>query len=97
VHAQQDGRAVADRARVVLEPCAVRRADLDEAGARAREHIGDSEAVAYLDELTSRDDDVAPFRERGDGKENGGGVVVDDQRGLGPCEVAEQRRDVVLA
>ena len=80
VHAKQDGGSVADCTLVVLEPRAVRRADLDEAGSRAREHLGNPEAVADLDELAARDHDVAPFRERGNGEEDGGGVVVDDQR-----------------
>ena len=97
MHAEQEGGSVADCALVVFEARAVRRADLDEAGPRAREHLGDAEAVADLDQLAARDDNVAPFRERGNGEQDGGGVVVDDQRGLGAGECARQRRDVVLA
>ena len=97
MHAKQDGSSVTDCQLVVFEARAIRRADLDEAGPRAREHFGDPEAVADLDELAARDDNVAPFREGGNGEQDGGGVVVDDQRGLCAGEGAKQRRDVVLA
>ena len=60
VHAKQDGGALADRTLVVLDPRAVRRADLDEAGSRAREHLGNPEAVADLDELAARDETSRP-------------------------------------
>ena len=46
----------ADRALVVGGARAVRRPDLDEPRARAREHVGDAEAVADLDQLAARDD-----------------------------------------
>ena len=56
VHAQQQRRVRPDRLLVVLRPRAVRRPDLDEARAGPREHVGDAEAVADLDQLAARDD-----------------------------------------
>ena len=66
MHAQQQRGVGPDRALVVGRAGAVRRPDLDEAGARAREHVGDAEAVADLDQLAARDEHLAPFRERGE-------------------------------
>ena len=51
-----------DRRLVVGGPGAVRRADLDEARAGAREHVGDAEAAADLDQLAARDDHLAARR-----------------------------------
>ena len=87
----------ADRALVVRRARAVRRPDLDEARARAREHVGDAEAVADLDQLAARDDDLAALRERGEREQHRRRVVVDDERGLGAGQPAQDRRDVVLA
>ena len=86
-----------DRALVVGGARPVRRADLDEPRAGAREHVGDAEAVADLDQLAARDDDLAPLRERGEREQDGGGVVVDDERGLGAGQPAEEPGEVILA
>jgi len=50
----------------------VRRPDLDEPRAGAREHVRDPEAVADLDQLAARDDDVPALRQRGEGEEDSG-------------------------
>ena len=93
----QDRRSLrADRALVVGDPRAVRRPDLDEAGSRAREHIGDPEAVADLDQLPTRDDHLAPFGESGKREHHRCGVVVDDERCLGAGEPAEQPGEMIL-
>ena len=97
MHAEQQRRLGPDRALVVGGARAVRRPDLDEARAGAREHVGDAEAVADLDQLAARDDDLATLGERGEREQHRGGVVVDDERRLGAGQPAEQRRDVVLA
>ena len=81
-----------DRALVVGSARAVRRPDLDEAGAGAREHVGDAEAVADLDELAARDDDLASLGERGEGEQHGGRVVVHDERRLGAGQLAQMQR-----
>ena len=83
VDAQDERRLRADRALVVGDPRAVGRADLDEPRARAREHVGDPEAVADLDQLAARDEHLAALGERGEGEHHGGSVVVDDERRLG--------------
>ena len=68
-----------------------------QARARAREHVRDAEAVADLDQLAARDDDLAPLRERREREQDRGGVVVDDEGGLRTREPAEELGDVVLA
>ncbi len=54
-------------------------------------------AVADLDELAAGDEHVAAARQRGEGEQHRGGVVVHDQRVLGAGERAEDVVDVVLA
>ena len=49
-----------DRALVVGAAGAVGGADLDQPRARLRDHVGDAEAAADLDQLPARDDDLAP-------------------------------------
>ena len=68
-----------DCAFVVGRARAVRRADLDEPRARAREHVGDAEAVADLDQLAARDEHLAAFGERGEREQHRRRVVVDDE------------------
>ena len=96
VHAQQDGGLRAGCPRVVGGACPVRRPHLDEARARAREHVGDAEAVADLDQLAPRDEHLAALRERSQCQQHGGGVVVDDERRLGAGQPAEDLRHVIL-
>ena len=87
----QDRRSLRpDRALVVGDPRAVRRPDLDEPGSRAREHVGNPEAVADLDQLPARDDDLAPLGERGKREQHRRGIVVDHEGCLGAGEPAEQ-------
>ena len=97
VHAQQQRGVRPDRPLVVGGPGPVRRPDLDEARARASEHVRDAEAVADLDQLAARDDDLATLGERGEREQHRGGVVVDDDRRLGSGQPPQQRREVVLA
>ena len=91
VDAQEQRRLGPDRALVVGGARAVRRSDLDEPRAGTREHVGDPEPVADLDQLAARDDDLAALGERSEREQHGGGVVVDDERGLGARSGAEQR------
>ena len=96
MHAQQHGGFRADGPLVVGGACPVRRSHLDEACARAREHVGNAEAVADLDQLAARDEHLAAFRERSQRQQHGGGVVVDDERRLGAGQPAKDPRDVIL-
>ena len=96
VHPEDRRRVGADRALVVGRARAVRRPDLDHPRARAGEDVGDPEPVADLDQLAARDDDLAALGQRRDGKEDGGGVVVDDERGLGAGQSPERGGDVGL-
>jgi hypothetical protein len=72
----------------------VRRPDLDEARARADEHLGDTEPVPDLDQLTARDDDLAPLGERREREQNGSSVVDEDRRLAESCR---ELRDVLVA
>ncbi len=96
VHPQQDRRLRPDRALVVGRARAVRRPDLAQPRARAREHVGDPEAVADLDQLAARDEHLAPLGQRGQGEQHRRSVVVHDERGLGAGQPAQDRRHVVL-
>ena len=86
MHAQEQRRLGADRPLVVGGAGAVGRADLDEPRARAREHVGDPEAVADLDQLAARDEHLAALGERREREQHRRGVVVDDERRLGAGE-----------
>ncbi len=88
--------ALPDRGLVVGSARAVRRADLDEPGPGAGEHVRDPEPVADLDQLAAGDDRLPPVRERGEGEEQRGGVVVEDDGVLGAREPAEERGEQVV-
>ena len=94
--AEEQRRLGPDRPVVVGGARAVRRPDLDQARARAGEHVRDPEAVADLDQLPARDDDLAALGERGEREQERGGVVVDDDRRLGAGQPPQQRSEVVL-
>ena len=55
--------------------------------------VGNAERAADLDQLAARDDHFAPVRERVEHEQHGGGVVVDDGRGLGAGQFAQQALD----
>ena len=86
----------ADRPLVVGDPRAVGGADLDEPGAGARQHVGDPEAVADLDQLAARDEHLAALGERRQGEHHGRSAVVDDERRLGARDPVQQRGEVIL-
>ena len=91
------GGGVGDCAFVVLDARTVRRTDLDQLRARLRDHVGDAKPPADLDELAAGHDDRAPGPgQRRGGEEHGRGSVVDGDRGVGACELGEQRLDVVV-
>jgi DNA replication initiation complex subunit (GINS family) len=96
VDAQQQRRLRPDCPLVVRGARAVRRPDLHEARARASEDVRDPEAVADLDQLAAGDDDLASFAERREREEDGGRVVVDDERRLGAGQLPEESGEVVL-
>jgi hypothetical protein len=97
VDAQEQRGVGADRGFVVRGARPVRRAHLDEARARPREHVGDPESVPDLDQLPAGDDHLPPLRERGEREQHRGGVVVDDERRLGAGEPAQDPGAVLLA
>ena len=62
-----------------------------------REHVGDPEAVADLDELPAGDDRLLPCRERGEREQQRGRVVVDDHGVLGAGEPAQDPGEVIVS
>ena len=94
--AEQRCRALPDGPLVVGGACAVRRPDLDERRAGAREDVRDAEAVADLDQLAARDNHLAVLAEGGEREQDGGRVVVDDERRFCARQLTEHRRDVIL-
>ena len=96
VHAQDRARLGAERARVVGRAGAIGRADLAQARARALHDLGDAEAVADLDELTARDDDLAPAPERCKREHECRCAVVDADRRFRAGQLAHECRDVIL-
>src|SRR5262245_9737922 len=75
VHAEDESGLGTDRRVVVGRARPVGRPDLDEPRAGAREDVRDPEAVAYLDELAARHDDLTALRERREREQHGGRVV----------------------
>ena len=94
--AQDERRLRPDRALVVGRARPVRRPHLAQPRARAREHVGDPEAVADLDQLAARDEHLATLGERGEREQHRRRVVVDDERRLGAGEAPQERSEVVL-
>ena len=73
------------------------RADLPEYCPASEHDVGDPELTTDLDELAARDDDLAAVGERLERQEDGGGVVVDDERVLRAGEAGEQPLHVTVA
>jgi hypothetical protein len=87
----------ADGILVVGGARAVGRSDLDELRAGPGQHVRDAEPVADLDQFAARDDYLAALGERGEGEQDGRGVVVDDERRLGACQALQRRGSVILS
>jgi len=90
------GRA-GQRALVVREVGAVGGAHLHQARAGGGKDLGDAERAADLDQLAARDHDLAAARVRRHGQQQGRGVVVDDERGLGAGGRDEQAGEAAQA
>ena len=96
VHPQEQRRLGPDRTLVVRGASPVRRPDLDEPRARARQHVRDPEAVADLDQLAARDEHLPSLGERGQGEQDSGRVVVHDEHSLRARQTSEDPRHVIL-
>ena len=86
-----------DRPLVVGQPGAIGGADVDQAGTRLLEHVGNPERPSDLHRLASRHGDVPPGGQRRQHQQHGGGVVVDHDRLLGAAQLGEQLADGPLA
>src|SRR6266704_1431130 len=88
--AKQETRLFVDRVFVVGETRAIGGADLAEDCATLFHDLGDSKAVSDFDELAARDDDFAAASKSREGDQDGGGAIVDDDRGFRAREALEQ-------
>ena len=95
VDAQNQRSAVGDRGGVVRRPGPVRRADLTKSSSRLLENLRDAKASADFDQLATRDDHLAPCRERRENQQHCGRVVVYDGRGFGSRQAREKRCGVL--
>ncbi len=94
----QDHRRVGrNGASIIVQMCAVGRANLDKLGTRSRHDVGDAEAAAHLDKLAAAHDDLFASRVRGKHQQHRGGIVVDNQGVLRPRERAQQACGMLLA
>jgi hypothetical protein len=96
VHAQQHGRLRADCGLVIGCARSVGRPHLAESCTRTLEDVRDAEAVADLDQLPTRHENLSSFGERRERKHDGRRVVVHDQCRLGAGEATKDVGDVVL-
>jgi hypothetical protein len=97
VDLQQERGLGPDRLRVVVQVRPVRGPHFTEDGSASEHDVGDPELAADLDQLTAGDQDFLAMSERLQGEEDGGGVVVDDQRVLGAGEAPEEALHVAVA
>ena len=96
MHAHQQPRVRSDGVAVIVDAGAVGRACFYDARAGVRHDVGDSKAVADLDELAARNDDCAAGGELVQRQVNGGGAIV-DQDGWGIEKTVQQRGGVGVA
>ena len=97
VDAEEEARALVEGAFVIADARAIRGAHFAQDGAAFGHDVWNAEAVADFDQLAAGDDDFGIFRERIQDEENGGGVVVDDDRGLRANELRQQAGGVNVA
>ena len=83
VHLEHEGGALGHGRRVVLEMDPVGGAHLTEPGTHRLQEVGDPEAVADLDELATRDDDLPALGQGTRGQGHRSGAVVDHVHGPG--------------
>ncbi len=95
--AEEQARAFVEGAFVIADARAIRGAHFAEDGAAFGHDVGDAEAVADFDQLAAGDDHLGIFRESIQDEENGGGVVVDDNRGFRADELRQQAGGVNVA
>src|SRR6266568_8195522 len=97
MHAKQETRLFVDRVFVVGETRAIGGADLAEDCAALFHDLGDSKAVPDFDEFAARDNDFAAASKSRESDQDGGGAIVDDDRGFRAREALEQLGSVNVA
>ena len=85
-----DGRCVfGDGLLVILEVGAVGRAHFNQARAALGHDFGQAKGAADFDKLSARHDNFFMRGQRGEDKEGGGGVIVDDRGGFRPGQFGQ--------
>ena len=97
VDLHQQRRARPDRLLEVAQMGAVGCSDLAQFGAGAAHDVGHPEGAADLDQLTARDQHLLARRQGVEQQEDRCRVVVDQGRGLGAGQLAQQGLDDVVA
>ncbi len=97
VHAQKQAGAFVDGAFVIADAGAVGGAHLAKNSAAFRHDVRDAEAVADFDEFAARDHHFVALGEGVQHQKDGGGVVVDHDRGFGAGDLREEVRRVRVA
>ena len=87
----------ADRLGIILEMRAVGRADLAQGRTGPRHDVRHAEGAADLDQLAARDDGLATSGEGVEHEQHGRGVVVDEDRILGPGQFPHEIADMRVA
>lgn len=97
MHLHHEAGARADRLVEVAQMGAVRGADLAQAAAGPRHHVGHAERAADLHQFSARDDHLLAHGERVQHEEDGRRIVVDDDRRLRTGQPADQRLHMIVA
>ena len=97
VNLEEQGRVRSDGLGVVAQVRPVGGAHLAQAGPAAQHDVGDAELAADLDQLSPRHHHLAAAGQRLQGEQDGGGVVVDDERVLGARQAPEEPLHVGVA
>ena len=90
VHPEQGGGGGSAGGVVVTQSGDIGGANFAERGPTDGEDFGEAEGAANLDQLSPGEEHFASTGECREGEDGGGGIVVDDEGGLGPGQLVEE-------